>query len=160
MESPHWDFNYWPLNRGGHVTGGCFIGVWLYVWIQKQTKEIAANIQPSWPHGWSITNQYKPLRTYYSTSLHVLLQYGHSPITEESQLNGCYVSHIIIHSGTHVVKVPDHVKDKIASPVNCALATMVNVTSGLVGKNPHRNTVAVIQVHLATVSCSYKSHCT
>jgi len=59
------------------------------------------------------------------------------------------VSHIIIHSGTHVVKVPDHVKDKIASPVNCALATMVNVTSGLIGKNPHRNTIAVIQVDLA-----------
>jgi len=74
-----------------------------------------------------------------------LFKYGHSPITDESQLNGCYVSHIIIHSGTHVVKVPDHVKDKIASPVNCALATMVNVTSGLVGRNHHRNTVAVIQ---------------
>ena len=86
------------------------------------------------------------------TLLHVLLQYGHSPITDESQLNGCYVSHIIIHSGTHVAKVPDHVNDRIASPVNCALATMVNVTSGLVGKNPHRHTAAVIQVDLSVVS--------
>ena len=68
-------------------------------------------------------------------------------MTEDSQLNGCYVSHIIIHSGTHVVKIPDHVNDKIASPVNCALATMVNAVSGLDGKNPHRNTVAVIQVN-------------
>ena len=89
--------------------------------------------------------------------LHVLLQYGHSPITEESQLNGCYLSHIIIHSGTHIVKVPDHVKDKIASPVNCALATMVNVTSGLDGKNPCRNTVAVIQVDLAVVTNSFRN---
>lgn len=89
--------------------------------------------------------------------LHILLQYGHSPITDESQLNGCYVSHIIIHSGTHVVKVPDHVKDKIASPVNCALATMVNVTSGLVGRNHHRNTVTVIQVDLAVVTNSFKN---
>lgn len=77
----------------------------------------------------------------------ILPQYGHSPITEESQLNGCYVSHIILHSGTHVAKIPDHVEDEIASPVNCALATMVNAVSGLDGKNPHRNTVAVIQVN-------------
>lgn len=57
------------------------------------------------------------------------------------------MSHIILHSGTHVVKIPDHVNNKIASPVNCALATMVNAVSGLVGKNPFRDTVAVIQVN-------------
>ena len=37
---------------------------------------------------------------------------------------------------------------------------MVNVTSGLVGKNPHRHTAAVIQVDLAVVSYvqKYKMH--
>ena len=68
-------------------------------------------------------------------------------MTEESQLNGCYASHVIIHSGTHVVKIPVHVRDKIASTVNCALATMVNAVSGLVGKNNHCDKVVVIQVN-------------
>lgn len=71
------------------------------------------------------------------------------------------MSHIVIHSGTHVAKIPDHVNDKIASPVNCALATMVNAVSGLVGKNPYRNTVAVIQVNpsvLCRFVCSSKNH--
>ena len=76
----------------------------------------------------------------------MFLQYGHSIMTEESQLNGCYASHIIIHSGTHVAKIPDHVRDNMAATVNCALATMVNVVSGLTGENPHRDTVALIQV--------------
>ena len=78
-------------------------------------------------------------------------------MTEESQLNGCYASHVIIHSGTHVVRIPDHVRDKIASTVNCALATMVNAVSGLVGKNLHRNTVAFIQVNLQS-SVKYSQH--
>ena len=107
------------------------------------------NIKRAWPEYPTILITClvnNPLSRSQPTLLDVLLQYGHSPITDESQLNGCYVSHIIIHSGTHVAKVPDHVNDKLASPVNCALATMVNVTSGLCGKNPHRNTAAVIQV--------------
>lgn len=74
-----------------------------------------------------------------------LFKYGHAPMTSDSQLNGCYASHIILHSGTHVSKIPDHVQDRIASPVNCALATMVNAVSGLDGRNPHRETSAVIQ---------------
>jgi len=74
-----------------------------------------------------------------------LFKYGHAPITSDSELNGCYASHIILRSGTHVVKIPDHVTDRIASPLNCALATMVNAVSGLGGKNPHRQTSAVIQ---------------
>lgn len=74
-----------------------------------------------------------------------LFKYGHSIMTEESQLNGCYASHIIIHSGTHVAKIPDQVKDNVAATINCALATMVNVVSGLTGKSPYRDTVALIQ---------------
>ena len=62
-------------------------------------------------------------------------------------MNGCYASHIIIHSGTHVVKIPDHLEDRIASLINCALATMINAVSGISGKNQDRETIiAVIQV--------------
>lgn len=61
-------------------------------------------------------------------------------------MNGCYASHVIIHSGTHVVKIPDHLEDRIASPINCALATMINAVSGISGKNQDRETIAVIQV--------------
>lgn len=74
-----------------------------------------------------------------------LFKYGHAPITEDSVLNGCYASHVILHSGTHIVKIPDHVEDRIASPLNCALSTMVNAVSGLNGRNPHRETSALIQ---------------
>lgn len=74
-----------------------------------------------------------------------LFKYGHASISKTSELNGCYASHIIIHSGTHVVKIPDHLEDRIASPINCALATMINAVSGISGKNQDRETIAVIQ---------------
>ena len=74
------------------------------------------------------------------------IQYGHAAIMKNSELNGCYASHIIIHSGTHVVKVPDHLQDRIASPINCALATMISAVSGLNGRGSNRETIALIQV--------------
>jgi len=74
-----------------------------------------------------------------------LFKYGHTSISKTSELNGCYASHIIIHSGTHVVKIPDHLEDRIASPINCALATMINAVSGISGKNQDRETAAAIQ---------------
>ena len=82
-------------------------------------------------------------------------------MTEESQLNGCYASHIIIHSGTHVAKIPGHVRDNMAATINCALATMVNVVSGLTGENPHRDTVALIQVSSYEIlqACNAKKKC-
>ncbi|XP_068693635.1 L-threonine 3-dehydrogenase-like isoform X1 [Montipora foliosa] len=74
-----------------------------------------------------------------------LFKYGHAAIMKNSELNGCYASHIIIHSGTHVVKVPDHLQDRIASPINCALATMISAVSGLNGRGSNRETSAFIQ---------------
>ncbi|XP_022780350.1 uncharacterized protein LOC111321670 isoform X2 [Stylophora pistillata] len=74
-----------------------------------------------------------------------LLKYGHSTMTEDSQLNGCYASHIVIHCGTHVVKIPDHVQDKMAATANCALATMINAVSDVLEKRSPYDTVVVIQ---------------
>ena len=67
-------------------------------------------------------------------------------MTEDSQLNGCYASHIVIHCGTHVVKIPDHVQDKMAATANCALATMINAVSDVLEKRSPYDTVVVIQV--------------
>jgi threonine dehydrogenase-like Zn-dependent dehydrogenase len=53
-----------------------------------------------------------------------LVKYGHSSLSLGTGLNGCYASHIVLRSGTHLVEVPDGVSDRVASPANCALATM------------------------------------
>ncbi|CAF0748569.1 unnamed protein product, partial [Didymodactylos carnosus] len=52
-----------------------------------------------------------------------LFKYGHAKISDGSGYNGCYASHIILRRGTHIVKLPDHISDKIGAPINCALAT-------------------------------------
>ncbi|XP_077994900.1 L-threonine 3-dehydrogenase-like [Glandiceps talaboti] len=54
-----------------------------------------------------------------------LFKHGFRPLTEGCPLNGCYASHIIIEPGTAIYKIPDNVTDRMAAPVNCALATMV-----------------------------------
>ena len=60
-----------------------------------------------------------------------LFKYGHARTADGSGLNGCYASHILIRAGTHVVRIPPHVTDRMAAPVNCALATMVAATAEL-----------------------------
>lgn len=60
-----------------------------------------------------------------------LFKYGHASVNNGSGLNGCYATHIVIRSGTHMVKIPDTVPDAMAAPANCALATMVNALSKL-----------------------------
>lgn len=60
-----------------------------------------------------------------------LFKYGHASIHDGCGLNGCYATHILLRKGTHIVPVPNHVPDKLASPVNCALATMVNALEAL-----------------------------
>jgi len=63
-----------------------------------------------------------------------------SAVKMDYSRNACHYS-----SGTHVVKIPDHLEDRIASPINCALATMINAVSGISGKNQDRETAAAIQ---------------
>ena len=60
-----------------------------------------------------------------------LFMYGHASIHDAPGLNGCYATHIVLRRGTHVVKAPAGIPDSGVAPVNCALATMVNVVSQL-----------------------------
>jgi putative phosphonate catabolism associated alcohol dehydrogenase len=56
-----------------------------------------------------------------------LFKYGHARLSDASGLNGCYASHIVLRSGTHLCRVPDGLDDALVAPANCALATLVNV---------------------------------
>jgi len=58
-----------------------------------------------------------------------LFKYGHASMTKGSGLNGCYSTVIHIRKGTHLVKIPELVSNRLAAPANCALATMVNSIS-------------------------------
>lgn len=66
-----------------------------------------------------------------------LFKYGHASVNNGTGLNGCYSSHIVIRSGTNLVKIPKNVPDAVAAPANCALATMVNAISRL-SKKPKK----------------------
>lgn len=55
-----------------------------------------------------------------------LMKYGHSPISNGLGLNGTYASHIVLRRGTHVVPLPAGLSSRVASPANCALATVTN----------------------------------
>ena len=73
------------------------------------------------------------------------LQYGHLSLSNHGAgFNGCYASHIVLCPGTAIFRLPDHVSDRLAAPINCALATMVNAVESI-PLNPHYK-VAVIQV--------------
>jgi len=60
-----------------------------------------------------------------------LFKYGHAALDNGTGLNGCYASHIVLRSGTHIVHVPDALPDIVVAPANCALATMVSAIARL-----------------------------
>lgn len=70
-----------------------------------------------------------------------LFKYGHSRWDEGTAPNGCYATHVVLRAGTHVVKLPDSVTDRMAVAANCALATMVHA----VEKLPHDRQTVWIQ---------------
>ncbi|XP_071794887.1 L-threonine 3-dehydrogenase-like [Asterias amurensis] len=74
---------------------------------------------------------------------HSIFKYGHSSLHVRSGLSGTYSSHIILHKGTRIVKLPDHVTDKMAAPINCALATMVNAVGSFEHKRPSKRSVLI-----------------
>ena len=41
----------------------------------------------------------------------------------------------MLRKGTHVTKLPDNLPSRIAAPLNCALATMVNAVGPVVDLN-------------------------
>jgi putative phosphonate catabolism associated alcohol dehydrogenase len=55
-----------------------------------------------------------------------LYKYGHETCTDPPHLNGGLAEYIYIKEGTGVFKVPDELSDEEVTPINCALATMVN----------------------------------
>ncbi|XP_038072858.1 L-threonine 3-dehydrogenase-like [Patiria miniata] len=72
-----------------------------------------------------------------------LFKYGHSSIHVRTGLSGCYASHIVLHEGTRIVKLPENVTDKMAAPINCALATMVNAMGSFEHKRASQKSVLV-----------------
>ena len=59
------------------------------------------------------------------------LQVGHIPLDVGSGFTGCYSSHIILEKGVAVIKLDDKVSDRVAAPINCALATVFSAVSVL-----------------------------
>lgn len=55
-----------------------------------------------------------------------LAKYGHAAITDDWQLNGGLGTHAHLLPGTGIVRVPDTVDDRVATPANCATATIVS----------------------------------
>jgi len=53
-----------------------------------------------------------------------LFKYGHTPLAKGTGLDGCYSTHILLRTGTHIAVVPNNIPDKVAAPINCAFATM------------------------------------
>ena len=60
-----------------------------------------------------------------------LFKYGHGSVSDGSGLNGCYATHMVLRSGTHLVRVPNSLSDAMVAPANCALATMIAVLESL-----------------------------
>ena len=53
-------------------------------------------------------------------------KYGHSRCTESPGLTGGYAEFVYLWPGTAIFRVPDALSDEVATPANCALATVVN----------------------------------
>ncbi|CAF0709770.1 unnamed protein product [Brachionus calyciflorus] len=74
-----------------------------------------------------------------------LFKYGHAAMSSGSGFNGCYATHIIIRSGTEVIKLPHEISDGLAATINCALATMVNCVDQLPDNVKRSRKKALIQ---------------
>ncbi len=55
-----------------------------------------------------------------------LFKYGHSAFDDHPGLSGGLAEYIYLRPGTSIYHVPETLPDKVACPVNCALATAVN----------------------------------
>uniref|UniRef100_H2ZKL1 alcohol dehydrogenase n=1 Tax=Ciona savignyi TaxID=51511 RepID=H2ZKL1_CIOSA len=85
-----------------------------------------------------------------------LFKYGHSSLTDGG-FSGCYATHMLLRAGTHIVPLPPQVTDLMAAPINCALATVVNVLEHT--RTQSRNKIAVVQGAgmLGTYACAMLS---
>lgn len=55
-----------------------------------------------------------------------LRKYGHTSIATPPELTGGYAEYVYLWPGTTLFRVPDALADEVATPANCALATVVN----------------------------------
>ena len=71
-----------------------------------------------------------------------LRKYGHTCCNEPPHLTGGYAEYIYLFGGTAIYKIPVGIPDEIATPVNCALSTVINAveTIGL-----HKGETVLIQ---------------
>ena len=53
-----------------------------------------------------------------------LFKYGHQQLSERHPLSGGLATHCLLAKGTSVVKIPTGLPDEVASPANCATATV------------------------------------
>ncbi|MBN1555504.1 MAG: zinc-binding dehydrogenase [Phycisphaerae bacterium] len=60
-----------------------------------------------------------------------LRKYGHSCCEEPPHLTGGFAEYIYLSPGTTVFKVPSNVPDDVATPANCALATVVHAAEAI-----------------------------
>ncbi|XP_078485533.1 L-threonine 3-dehydrogenase [Ciona intestinalis] len=86
-----------------------------------------------------------------------LFKYGHCALNDGGGFSGCYATHMLLRAGTHIVPLPPQVTDKMAAPINCALATIVNVVEN--ARTQSRNKVALVQGAgiLGTYACAMLS---
>ena len=87
----------------------------------------------------------------FEMCLNTSFQYGHLSLSSGSGFNGCYASHIVLTKGTSIFPIPKNVSDKMAAPINCSLATMINVVSCIPKANESGPSIAVIQVVFANI---------
>jgi len=55
-----------------------------------------------------------------------LFKYGHASCQNPPYLNGGLAEYIYLRPGTSIFKIPDELSDEEVTPINCALATVVN----------------------------------
>ena len=66
-----------------------------------------------------------------------LFKFGHEEIRPEMALTGGFAEFCFLPAGTAICRVPDNVPDEVASPANCATATVAAVlrhTGGIAGE--------------------------
>ncbi|MCA9259941.1 MAG: alcohol dehydrogenase catalytic domain-containing protein, partial [Planctomycetales bacterium] len=54
-----------------------------------------------------------------------LRKYGHDSCLEPPHLRGGFAEYCLVDAGSPLIRLPDHVSDRVAAPANCAIATIV-----------------------------------
>ncbi len=56
-----------------------------------------------------------------------LVKFGHEPVQPGRELSGGLAEYCVLPTGTSIFRVPDNLPDEVASPANCATATVAAV---------------------------------